>query len=255
MDRLVHQGNSHRNPTRLSTPCRPARSIAAPGTARSLRHRVSGSAKLARLMATERTTTARTARGEETRRAAARRCRSPLRRERVPRHDRPRHREGRRRRPRHVLRVLRQPPPDPAGHHRAGGDREQRRPRLREPARRRADPLGDLLVPLRPRRAPAALEGVARGDELRRGDRRGPPRGARPPGRAGAAGDRGRRGASGIDPDIAATALVAMLEEFAHRWFVEGDGPGTSAADVIAASETLTTIWLAAIGLSDKGDT
>ena len=51
-----------------------------------------------------------------------------------------------------------------------------------------------------------------------------------------------------------------MLEEFAHRWFVDGAGPGTSAADVVAASETLTTIWLSSIGVdsetrNDKGDT
>ena len=60
----------------------------------------------------------------------------------------------------------------------------------------------------------------------------------------------------GIDPDIAANALNAMLEEFAHRWFVEGVGPGTEPADVVAASETLTTMWFAAIGLdTDKGDT
>ena len=60
----------------------------------------------------------------------------------------------------------------------------------------------------------------------------------------------------GIDPAIAATALTAMLEEFAHRWFVDGAGPGTSAADVVAASETLATMWLAAIDVDgDKGDT
>jgi AcrR family transcriptional regulator len=53
----------------------------------------------------------------------------------------------------------------------------------------------------------------------------------------------------GIDPAVAAAALNAMLEEFAYRWFVEGDGPGTSAADLVAASETLSTIWLSAIGL------
>ena len=41
-----------------------------------------------------------------------------------------------------------------------------------------------------------------------------------------------------------------MLEEFAYRWFVEGDGPGTGAADLVAASETLSTIWLSAIGLT-----
>ena len=84
----------------------------------------------------------------------------------------------------------------------------------------------------------------------------GPARRAGPPRRTGEAGHRGKpaRGPAST-PTIAATALNAMLEEFAHRWFVEGLGPGTSAADVVAASETLTTIWIAAIGVdSDKGD-
>jgi hypothetical protein len=40
-----------------------------------------------------------------------------------------------------------------------------------------------------------------------------------------------------------------MLEEFAHRWFVEAEGPGRSAQDVVAASETLAALWLAALGL------
>jgi len=52
-----------------------------------------------------------------------------------------------------------------------------------------------------------------------------------------------------IDPAVAATALNAMLEEFARRWFVEGDGPGTSDDDVAMASETLTTMWLAVLGV------
>ena len=52
-----------------------------------------------------------------------------------------------------------------------------------------------------------------------------------------------------IDPGIAAAALVAMLEEFTHRWFIEGDGPGKSAHDVVAAADTLGTLWLSAIGL------
>ena len=52
----------------------------------------------------------------------------------------------------------------------------------------------------------------------------------------------------GIDPAIAAAALTAMLEAFAYRWFVEGDGPGTSAADIVTASETLTTMWLSVLG-------
>jgi AcrR family transcriptional regulator len=53
-----------------------------------------------------------------------------------------------------------------------------------------------------------------------------------------------------IDPAIAAAALVAMLEEFTHRWFIEGDGPGRSAHDVVTAAETLGTLWLSAIGLA-----
>jgi AcrR family transcriptional regulator len=55
-----------------------------------------------------------------------------------------------------------------------------------------------------------------------------------------------------IDRDIAAAALTAMLEEFAQRWFVEGDGPGRSAQDVVAASETLAALWLAAVGLGPE---
>ena len=53
----------------------------------------------------------------------------------------------------------------------------------------------------------------------------------------------------GVDPAIAAAALMAMLEEFAHRWFVEGDGPGRSAADVLDAAETLAALWLGALGM------
>lgn len=58
---------------------------------------------------------------------------------------------------------------------------------------------------------------------------------------------------STVDPDIAAAALVAMIEEFTHRWFVEGDGPGTAAHDVVAAAETVSTLWLNAIGLKTSG--
>jgi AcrR family transcriptional regulator len=53
----------------------------------------------------------------------------------------------------------------------------------------------------------------------------------------------------GIDTGVAAAALNAMLEEFAHRWFVEGDGPGLGADEVVRAAETLTALWLAAVGL------
>jgi AcrR family transcriptional regulator len=70
--------------------------------------------------------------------------------------------------------------------------------------------------------------------------------------------DRVRRGIeaanvrSGIDPAIAAAALTAMIEEFAHRWFVEGDGPGKSAGDVVAAAETIATLWLTFLGLEES---
>jgi len=55
----------------------------------------------------------------------------------------------------------------------------------------------------------------------------------------------------GVDPEIAAAALMAMLEEFAHRWFVEGDGPGTTAADIATASETIATMWLRMLRLDE----
>jgi AcrR family transcriptional regulator len=51
----------------------------------------------------------------------------------------------------------------------------------------------------------------------------------------------------GLDTTAAAVALTAMLEEFTQRWFIDGDGPGTSAADIVAAAETLSNICLAAI--------
>ena len=35
---------------------------------------------------------------------------------------------------------------------------------------------------------------------------------------------------------IGAVTFGAMLEEFAYRWFVEGEGPGATAADVVSAS-------------------
>lgn len=56
----------------------------------------------------------------------------------------------------------------------------------------------------------------------------------------------------GIDPAVAAAALTAMLEEFVHRWFDEGDGPGKSASDIVSAAETIATMWLTVIGLDDR---
>jgi len=70
--------------------------------------------------------------------------------------------------------------------------------------------------------------------------------------------DRVRRGIEaadlrpGIDPTVAAAALIAMLEEFAVRWFDEGDGPGRSASDIISAAETIATMWLTIIGLEHR---
>lgn len=58
----------------------------------------------------------------------------------------------------------------------------------------------------------------------------------------------------GIDPAVAAAALMAMLEEFAQRWFIEGDGPGRTDDDIAAASDTLTRIWLGVLGLDDVID-
>ena len=58
----------------------------------------------------------------------------------------------------------------------------------------------------------------------------------------------------GLDPAVAATALNSMIEEFAYRWFVEGEGPGATAADVVAASESLTTMALGALGLDASED-
>jgi hypothetical protein len=52
-----------------------------------------------------------------------------------------------------------------------------------------------------------------------------------------------------IDAGLAAAALVAMLEEFTHRWFIEGDGPGNSSHDLVSAAETISTVWLSAIGV------
>lgn len=56
-------------------------------------------------------------------------------------------------------------------------------------------------------------------------------------------------GGPAVEPEIAAAALVAMLEEFTQRWFVEGDGPGTSDHDVSDAADTLAALWLRALGL------
>jgi AcrR family transcriptional regulator len=50
----------------------------------------------------------------------------------------------------------------------------------------------------------------------------------------------------GIDPDIAARALLAMMEEFAQRWFIE-EGRGVTPAEVFSTAETLANLFINAI--------
>jgi AcrR family transcriptional regulator len=54
----------------------------------------------------------------------------------------------------------------------------------------------------------------------------------------------------GIDPEIAARALLAMMEEFAQRWYIE-DGRGVSPAEVFSTAETLANLWINAIKAED----
>jgi TetR/AcrR family fatty acid metabolism transcriptional regulator len=50
----------------------------------------------------------------------------------------------------------------------------------------------------------------------------------------------------GIDAEIASRALLAMMEEFAQRWFIE-EGRGTTPAEVFTTAETLANMWINAI--------
>lgn len=52
-----------------------------------------------------------------------------------------------------------------------------------------------------------------------------------------------------LDAEVAASAVTAMIDEFSYRWFVDGQGPGTDTAVVIAAAETLCAMALAALGV------
>jgi AcrR family transcriptional regulator len=56
------------------------------------------------------------------------------------------------------------------------------------------------------------------------------------------------KSAEGLDPDIAATALVAMIEEFAYRWFVENSETPRNTADAVAASQTLSELVIRSLG-------
>jgi AcrR family transcriptional regulator len=51
----------------------------------------------------------------------------------------------------------------------------------------------------------------------------------------------------GIDAEIAARALLAMMEEFAQRWFIEEER-GMTPAEVFTTAETLANLWINAIG-------
>ena len=53
----------------------------------------------------------------------------------------------------------------------------------------------------------------------------------------------------GIDPAVAAVALYAMLDAFVYRWYVERCS-GTKSSEILHAAETLSALWLNAIGLS-----
>lgn len=50
-------------------------------------------------------------------------------------------------------------------------------------------------------------------------------------------------GPPGINAVIASTALLAMLEEFAQRWFIELDGESTP-RDVFEVAQTIANLWI-----------
>ena len=55
-----------------------------------------------------------------------------------------------------------------------------------------------------------------------------------------------------LDQRVAAAALNGMLETFAYRWFVLGDGDGASPSSVFDAAQTLAAMWISAIGAEDS---
>jgi AcrR family transcriptional regulator len=52
--------------------------------------------------------------------------------------------------------------------------------------------------------------------------------------------------AKGLDPEVAGSAMVAMIEEFAYRWFVEG---GRGEDEVATAADTLGALITRSLGL------
>jgi AcrR family transcriptional regulator len=53
----------------------------------------------------------------------------------------------------------------------------------------------------------------------------------------------------GVDPEVAAVALYSMLHAFIYEWYIERGSP-TRPGDVLKAAETLSSLWLGAIGLA-----
>ncbi|MEN3273977.1 MAG: hypothetical protein V7636_2738 [Actinomycetota bacterium] len=52
-----------------------------------------------------------------------------------------------------------------------------------------------------------------------------------------------------LDAKIAATAVNAMIEEFAYRWFVDSQAEPSGTPDVLAAAETVCVMALGALGV------
>jgi AcrR family transcriptional regulator len=61
------------------------------------------------------------------------------------------------------------------------------------------------------------------------------------------------KGAPGLDPDITASALLAMIEEFTYRWIVQSDGPRTT-SEAIKAGHTLSELVMRALGIKPRGE-
>jgi len=62
------------------------------------------------------------------------------------------------------------------------------------------------------------------------------------------------RVATGLDPDVAAVALIAMIEEFTYRWLVEADGERTT-SDALQAAHVLSELARRALGFDTRART
>lgn len=52
----------------------------------------------------------------------------------------------------------------------------------------------------------------------------------------------------GVDPEVAAVALYSMLHSFIEEWYIKRGAPARP-GDVVKTAETLSSLWLGAIGL------